>query len=121
MRPGLAEEAGCLVAVDWRDVIEQGGIPYYLPHDFMEDSFFVSYAPAAVTWKSSWARTTIGSPAAALYSREEFLSADGFDEDYFSYFEDVDLGFRIRLGGGKSLYVSEAVVSHVGSASASSH
>lgn len=55
--------------------------------------------------------------AAALYSREEFLNVGGFDEDYFSYFEDVDLGFRLRLGGAKCLYVPEAVVRHVGSAS----
>lgn len=55
--------------------------------------------------------------AAALYLREEFLKAGGFDEDYFSYFEDVDLGFRLRLGGAKCLYVPEAVVRHVGSAS----
>lgn len=55
--------------------------------------------------------------AAALYSRKEFLAAGGFDEDYFSYFEDVDLGFRLRLGGEKCLYVPEAVVHHVGSAS----
>lgn len=57
--------------------------------------------------------------AAALYSREEFLKAGGFDEDYFSYFEDVDLGFRLRLSGAKCLYVPEAVVHHVGSASTS--
>jgi len=56
-------------------------------------------------------------PAAALYSREEFLKVGGFDEDYFSYFEDVDLGFRLRLSGEKCLYVPEAVVHHVGSAS----
>ena len=56
-------------------------------------------------------------PAAALYSREEFLKVGGFDEDYFSYFEDVDLGFRLRLSGAKCLYVPEAVVHHVGSAS----
>lgn len=55
--------------------------------------------------------------AAALYSREAFLSVSGFDEDYFSYFEDVDLGFRLRLIGEKCLYVPEAVVHHVGSAS----
>ncbi len=55
--------------------------------------------------------------AAALYSREEFLKVSGFDEDYFSYFEDVDLGFRLRLSGAKCLYVPEAVVHHVGSAS----
>ena len=56
-------------------------------------------------------------PAAALYSREEFLKVGGFDEDYFSYFEDIDLGFRLRLSGGKCLYVPEAVVHHIGSAS----
>ena len=55
--------------------------------------------------------------AAALYSREEFLKIGGFDEDYFSYFEDVDLGFRLRLNGAKCLYVPEAVVHHVGGAS----
>lgn len=55
--------------------------------------------------------------AAALYRREDFLEVGGFDEDYFSYFEDVDLGFRLRLAGKKCLYVPEAVVHHVGSAS----
>lgn len=55
--------------------------------------------------------------AAALFSREDFLQAGGFDEDYFSYFEDVDLGFRLRLTGKKCLYIPEAVVHHVGSAS----
>lgn len=55
--------------------------------------------------------------AAALYSREEFIRIGGFDEDFFSYFEDVDFGFRLRLNGAKCLYVPEAVVHHVGSAS----
>lgn len=55
--------------------------------------------------------------AAAMYLREEFLAIGGFDEDYFSYFEDVDLGFRLRLNGAKCLYVHDAVVHHVGSAS----
>lgn len=55
--------------------------------------------------------------AASLYLREEFLQAGGFDNDYFSYFEDVDLGFRLRLAGAKCLYVPQAVVHHVGSSS----
>jgi len=55
--------------------------------------------------------------AAALYRREDFLKVGGFDEDYFSYFEDVDLSFRLRLIGGRCLYVPQAVVYHVGSAS----
>ncbi len=55
--------------------------------------------------------------AAAVYSRDDFLKVGGFDEKYFSYFEDVDLGFRLRLEGGRCLYVPQAVVHHVGSAS----
>jgi GT2 family glycosyltransferase len=53
--------------------------------------------------------------AAALYLRDAFLEADGFDEDFFSYYEDVDLGFRLRLCGYRSLYVPGAIVHHVGS------
>lgn len=55
--------------------------------------------------------------AAALYSREAFLQAGGFDEDFFSYLEDVDLGFRLRLAGFRSMYIPQAVVKHVGSGS----
>jgi GT2 family glycosyltransferase len=53
---------------------------------------------------------------AALYRREALLSVDGFDDDYFCYVEDVDLGFRLRLAGYKALYVPDAVVHHIGSA-----
>jgi GT2 family glycosyltransferase len=55
--------------------------------------------------------------AAALYRREAFEEVGGFDEKYFCYFEDVDLGFRLRLRGHRCLYVHSAVVHHVASAS----
>ncbi len=35
--------------------------------------------------------------AAALYRRDVYLRLGGLDEDYFCYYEDVDLGFRLRL------------------------
>ena len=54
--------------------------------------------------------------AAALYRRQALIEAGGFDEDYFCYMEDVDLGFRLRLAGYKAIYVPDAVVHHVGSA-----
>jgi len=57
--------------------------------------------------------------AAALFDRAEFLAVDGFDEDFFAYHEDVDLGFRLRLVGKRCLYVPGAVVYHIGSASSS--
>ncbi len=54
--------------------------------------------------------------AAALYRRDAFDDIGGFDSRYFCYFEDVDLGFRLRLRGHRSLYVHSAVVRHVSSA-----
>ena len=56
------------------------------------------------------------SAGAALYRREALVDVGGFDEDFFCYLEDVDLGFRLRLAGGRSMYVPDAVVQHVGSA-----
>jgi GT2 family glycosyltransferase len=54
--------------------------------------------------------------AAAVYRREDFMSVGGFDDDYLCYFEDVDLGFRLRLFGHRCLLVPDAVVYHVGAA-----
>lgn len=53
---------------------------------------------------------------AALYRTEAFREMGGFDEDFFCYVEDVDLGFRLRLAGHRAIYVPEAIVHHVGSA-----
>lgn len=55
--------------------------------------------------------------AAAFYPRQEFLDTGGFDENYFSYHEDVDLGFRLRLRGLNCVLIPQAIVRHVGSAS----
>ena len=56
--------------------------------------------------------------AAALYTREAFASAGGFDESFFCYVEDVDLGFRLRLRGERCIQVRRAEVRHYGAVSA---
>jgi GT2 family glycosyltransferase len=53
--------------------------------------------------------------AAAMYRRSALQAVGGFDEDYFCYVEDVDLGFRLRLAGYRCLHVPSSVVHHVGS------
>lgn len=56
--------------------------------------------------------------AAALYRTVDWVRAGGFDERFFCYAEDVDLGFRFQLAGRQCWYAGDAVVHHVGSASA---
>ena len=53
--------------------------------------------------------------AACLWRRERFLALGGFEERFFCYGEDVDLGYRHRLAGGVSVQVPDAVVLHEGS------
>lgn len=53
--------------------------------------------------------------AAAMYRRKVFEALGGFDERFFCYGEDVDLGFRLRLAGGRAVQVRAAVVRHEGS------
>lgn len=55
--------------------------------------------------------------AAAMYRRAALLEVGGFDEGFFCYFEDVDLGFRLRLKGHRCLHVADAIVEHVGGSS----
>ncbi len=52
------------------------------------------------------------SGCAALYRRRMLEEIGGFDESFFLYCEDVDLGLRGRWAGWKCLYVPGAVVEH---------
>ncbi len=47
-----------------------------------------------------------------IVRRASFLEAGGFDEDYFAYLEDVDLGWRLWAGGERVLFEPGAVVHH---------
>jgi GT2 family glycosyltransferase/glycosyltransferase involved in cell wall biosynthesis len=55
---------------------------------------------------------TAPSGGACMYRREALREVGLFDDDYFLYFEDFDLGIRLQLGGYDCLYVPDAVVYH---------
>jgi GT2 family glycosyltransferase len=55
---------------------------------------------------------------AAAYRRAVFERVGWFDESYFAWFEDVDLGIRAQLAGFRCWYEPAAVVHHHGSATA---
>lgn len=50
--------------------------------------------------------------AAALVRREAYVEAGGFDDDFFAYFEDVDLGWRLNLLGHATVFAPRAVTHH---------
>lgn len=57
---------------------------------------------------------------AAIYRRSVFDEIGLFDEVHFAYMEDVDIAYRARIAGYRNLYIPEAVVRHVGSATSGS-
>lgn len=97
---------------DAPDKIDGAGDCYHISGLVWRDGY------GAQLVNSNYKNKTIFSPcaAAALYRRQALLEIGGFDEDFFCYVEDVDLGFRLRLAGYSSMLVGNAVVQHLGSA-----
>ncbi len=88
------------------DALRLSGLPYRLGHGEMDRGQFDTSTPV------------FGACAAAALYRRNMLEEIGlFDEDFVSYCEDGDLSFRARLAGYGCLYVPNAVVYHIGSAS----
>ena len=61
------------------------------------------------------------SGCAGLYRREMLDEIGLFDEAFFAYADDVDLGLRARLAGWQCIYVPSAKVYHKYSSSSSAH
>jgi N-acetylglucosaminyl-diphospho-decaprenol L-rhamnosyltransferase len=53
--------------------------------------------------------------------RTAFEAAGGFDEEFFMYFEDVDLGYRLGKLGFINVFVPHAEVTHIGGLSTAAH
>lgn len=51
---------------------------------------------------------------AALFRTFAWNAARGFNEDFFAYLEDVELGVRLQTAGARGYYVPSAVVHHIG-------
>jgi GT2 family glycosyltransferase len=53
-----------------------------------------------------------GSGAASLYRVSMLREIGLLDEDFFAYYEDVDISFRAQLAGWKVAYVPQSIVYH---------
>jgi N-acetylglucosaminyl-diphospho-decaprenol L-rhamnosyltransferase len=75
-------------------------------------------------WSRAYKRDASGVPvkrdagwlsgACFLVRRSIFDELGGFDDGYFMYFEDVDLGYRLGKAGYRSVYEPAAMVVHSG-------
>ena len=96
------------------------------------DSAGDEYDPGGFAWKRGhglrWSTqlplqlrqvgpVTSASGCAAFYRRDALRAAGGLAISFGAYFEDVDLGLRLRQRGGQILYEPASVVWHHGSAS----
>jgi N-acetylglucosaminyl-diphospho-decaprenol L-rhamnosyltransferase len=88
----------------------------------------IGHALLGDLWKKNpWTRKYLGhyegleprivdwlSGACLAIKPQAFSSVGGFDEDFFMFVEDVDLCFRLKKKGWRSLYVPRASITHLG-------
>ncbi|TPX00890.1 glycosyltransferase, partial [Schumannella luteola] len=88
----------------------------------------VDFIGAAMTWFGQGYKPFTGEPippladephdvlfatgSAMFVRRDDFLAIGGFDERYFMFFEDVDLGWRLNLRGRRVRYVPGSLAYH---------
>jgi N-acetylglucosaminyl-diphospho-decaprenol L-rhamnosyltransferase len=88
----------------------------------------IGHALLGIVWPSNpWTRAYRGdyrsnstrvsgwlSGSFLLLNRKAFQDVGGFDEGYFMFFEDVDLGARLGQAGYENVYVPTAQATHLG-------
>jgi N-acetylglucosaminyl-diphospho-decaprenol L-rhamnosyltransferase len=135
LNPDAIPEPGWLAAMDraqraYPDADSFGSLQLDLNDRSRLDGAGDNYLALGVPWRGGHGRDAAATPpfgavfsacaAAALYRTVAFREVGGFDEDFFCYVEDVDLGFRLRLRGGACLQIPDAVVAHAGGVSSGS-
>lgn len=83
-----------------------GGLPTAIGHAWQID-----YGqPVGATYPER--RLLFGCGGSVLIRRDAWIEAGGFDADYYAYFEDVDLGWRLNLLGHATVFAPRAVTYH---------
>lgn len=91
--PGIIDKAGHLIYPDGQNRGRGTGMPDDGRFDQMEET----------AWPDG---------SAAMYRKAMLDQIGGFDEDFFAYADDAELGLRARIAGWRCLYVPQAVVRH---------
>ena len=91
--PRMIDKAGHLIFPDGQNRGRGSGMPDLGQFDSEEE----------VLWPDG---------CAAMYRKEMLDRIGGFDEDFFAYGDDAELGLRARIAGWRCLYTPGAVVRH---------
>ena len=83
-----------------------GGIVSVVGHCWQRDTG----EPAAKPYNEEC--LLFGCGGSLLVSRDAFIDVGGFDPEFFAYFEDVDLGWRMSLMGYTTVFAPNAVTYH---------
>ncbi len=92
-KPGTIDKAGHLIYLDGQNRGRGTGEPDRGQYDRLEETL----------WPDG---------CAAMYRKAMLDEVGGFDEDFFAYGDDAELGLRARIAGWQCLYVPGAVVRH---------
>jgi len=91
--PGRIDKAGHLIFLDGQNRGRGSGADDHGQYDREEE----------VLWPDG---------CAALYRKAMLDEIGGFDEDFFAYGDDAELGLRARIAGWRCVYTPQAVVRH---------
>ncbi len=110
---GIDEESNIICTsskiVGWdEDKVEFGGGEInFCGYGFQRASFKEKYMPL-----ESPSLIPFACGCSMLIKRDVFIECGMFDKDFFAFYEDVDLGWRLNILGYKTLYCPHSVVQH---------
>jgi len=93
------DSAGCIVYQDGNGMCRDRGVPREL-YDTRDVRVYLNGFPSG---------------CAAMYRREMLDKTGLFDESFWMYNEDTDLGIRAKKAGWECVYTPYAIVTHLGS------
>ena len=111
-RPGVEMVAGVLTQNDAPGLIDSAGV--VAARDTLMAFDYLHGEPVSAAAEAPPPLAPTG--GAALYSRAAFEEVGGFDERIFAYYEDLDLGLRLRVAGAGRALAPRATASHLYSA-----
>lgn len=107
--PDVAALSGCIVAWEGSRLDFGRGVMTFDGHAFQLDYHRLL---AEVELPEEGSELLFPCGGNMIVRRDAYLAAGGFDEAYFAYLEDVDLGWRLWAAGERVLSAPRAVVHH---------